>query len=130
MQQIKLVSRRVLPGPADTSIWDSEPGVPSIAADMQAAGVAWEHADKSPGSRKQGWLQLRKRLQDGQKDLPREEPGLFVFRSCHHWLDLVPVLPRDDKDLDDVDTDAEDHLGDETRYRVRAAKKAMRQGQF
>jgi hypothetical protein len=31
----------------------------------------------------------------------------------------VLALPRDEKDLDDVDTDAEDHAADETRYRVR-----------
>lgn len=123
-----LIKRMVSPGPADNAIWDSEPGVPSIAADMQAKGVMWERSDKSPGSRKQGWLQLRKLLEDGQKPAPREAPGLFVFRNCHHWLDLVPVLPRDDHDLDDVDTDAEDHLGDETRYRVRAARKNVRQG--
>lgn len=126
----RMIVRPVSPGPADNAIWDSEPGVPSTATDMQANGVAWERSDKSPGSRKQGWLQLRKLLEQGQKPAPREEPGIFIFRTCHNWLDLVPVLPRDDKDLDDVDTDAEDHLGDETRYRVRAAKKNVRQKNF
>ncbi|QXN72397.1 terminase large subunit [Rhodobacter phage RcSimone-Hastad] len=125
-----LIKRLVSPGPADNAIWDSEPGHPSIAADMQAKGVHWERSDKSPGSRKQGWLQMRKLLEDAQKSAPREQPGMFIFRTCHHWLDLVPVLPRDDKDLDDVDTDAEDHLGDETRYRVRAARKNLKQGGF
>lgn len=125
-----MISRPVSPGPADTSIWDAEPGVPSIAADMEKNGVAWVKADKSPGSRKQGWLQLRKRLEDAAKPAPREEPGMFIFTTCHYWLDLVPVLPRDDKDLDDVDTDAEDHLGDETRYRVRASRKNIKQGTF
>ncbi len=125
-----LIKRLVSPGPADNAIWDSEPGHPSIASDMQAKGVHWERSDKSPGSRKQGWLQMRKLLEDAQKSAPREQPGMFIFRNCHHWLDLVPVLPRDDHDLDDVDTDAEDHLGDETRYRVRAARKNVRQGGF
>lgn len=125
-----LIKRLVSPGPADNAIWDSEPGHPSIASDMQTKGVHWERSDKSPGSRKQGWLQMRKLLEDAQKPAPREQPGMFIFRNCHHWLDLVPVLPRDDHDLDDVDTDAEDHLGDETRYRVRAARKNVRQGGF
>jgi hypothetical protein len=31
----------------------------------------------------------------------------------------VPVLPRDEKDPDDVDTEAEDHVADEARYRCR-----------
>lgn len=130
MLQSGLIKRLVSPGPADNAIWDAEPGVPSIAADMQGKGIHWERSDKSPGSRKQGWLQMRKLLEDAQKPVPREQPGMFIFRNCHQWLDLVPVLPRDDHDLDDVDTDAEDHLGDETRYRVRAARKNVKQGGF
>ena len=47
-----------------------------------------------------------------------ERPGLFVFESCRHFLRTVPTLPRDAKDPDDVDTLAEDHIGDETRYRI------------
>ena len=126
----RMISTLVSPGAADNSIWVSEPGVKSIATDMEANGVAWEKADKSPGSRKQGWLQMRALMTEAAKPTPREKPGLFIFRTCHNWLDLVPVLPRDDKDLDDVDTDAEDHLGDETRYRVSAPRRNMKQGRF
>lgn len=36
-----------------------------------------------------------------------------------HVERIVPNLPRDKKDPDDVDTDAEDHDADVTRYRVR-----------
>ena len=51
---------------------------------------------------------------------PREYPGLFIVRGrCPHFLRTVPTLPRDDQDLDDVDTDAEDHIADEVRYRLR-----------
>jgi hypothetical protein len=32
----------------------------------------------------------------------------------------VPALLRDEVDRDDVDTRAEDHVGDETRYRLLA----------
>jgi hypothetical protein len=52
-----------------------------------------------------------------------EEPGLFVFEHCRQWLRTVPTLPRDEKKPDDVDTDAEDHAGDMTRYRVAMPKK-------
>lgn len=111
----------VKPGPADTSIYDEENGN-SIAKDMSALGVKWERADKGPGSRKQGWEQIRKRLKGSLRPKsrgPRENKGFFVFDSCVQFVETVPSLPRDDKDLDDVDTNSEDHIADETRYRIR-----------
>jgi hypothetical protein len=120
---------RVHPGPADGSIYDVENGG-SIAADMSApqrldngkmvAGVLWVRADKSPGSRKNGWERLRKYVAGAipPPKGPRENPGLFVFDCCTDFMDLFPILPRDEDDPDDVDTDAEDHIGDEARYEV------------
>lgn len=131
------IHHRVIPGPADNSIWDTENGN-SIAADMLKPikvagkvynGVQWTRSDKSPGSRKAGWEQIRQYLSDGRPQfvknangekirVPRERPGLFVFNTCRHFLELFPILPRDEEDPDDVDTDAEDHIGDEVRYQV------------
>lgn len=125
------IHRRVRPGPADSSIFDVENGN-CIADDMEAdvrlddgrefSGPSFDRADKSPGSRKTGWEQMRKRLKASipPKVGVREEPGIFVFSTCEQFQRTVPVLPRDEKDMDDIDTDAEDHIGDETRYRVRA----------
>lgn len=118
----------IKPGPADTSIYDSDPiiGI-SLADDMEKVGVKWERADKSPGSRKIGWQHLRKYLKavvqqdaDGnlQRRYPLEDPGLFIFNTCPQWLRTVPVLPRLESNPDDVNTKAEDHLGDATRYRL------------
>lgn len=123
---------RVKPGPADTSIYNVENGV-CIATDMSAPvrignlmykGVNWSRADKRPGSRKIGWEAVRKMMKAGHRDetKPREKPGLFVVgEECPQFLRTVLSLPRSEKDLDDVDTDAEDHIGDEVRYRVRAS---------
>jgi hypothetical protein len=138
-----LVTKKPRPGPADTSIFDEENGN-SIGKDMIANGVLWEKADKGPGSRKQGWEQIRKRLRSSYsyaqlhehgialpkepKEGPREAPGLFVFDTCEQFLRTVPVLPRDEKDPDDVDTDAEDHDGDACRYRVRRKVAGVRSG--
>lgn len=118
----------VNPGPADGSIFDVQNGN-SIAADMakpqrvdgrMVAGIQWTRADKSPGSRKNGWEITRKYVKSAhpEPNRPRETPGLFAFDTCTHFLDLFPILPRDEVDTDDVDTDAEDHIGDETRYAV------------
>lgn len=110
---------RVRPGPADTSIFDVENGN-AIADDMARMGVRWERADKSPGSRRQGWLRLRAMLSGA---VTREGPGVFVVETCRHFIRTVPVLPRCDRDADDVDSSAEDHVADETRYRVMAGKR-------
>ena len=92
------------------------------------AGATFERADKKPGSRKQGWQQLRKYLSnvEAKPGSAREEPGLFVWSTCVHWLRTVPTLPRDEKDMDDVDSASEDHCGDETRYRTPPGSHARR----
>ena len=131
---------RVQPGPADNSIWDVENGN-SIADSMSKKvkingkiykGVLWTRSDKSAGSRIAGWEKIRlfmrsakpaPMLDENGKRIPgqftpREFPGLFVFNNCKYFIDLVPVLPRDDDNPDDVDTDAEDHNGDESRYKI------------
>jgi hypothetical protein len=113
--------RKVAPGPADSAIFAVENGA-SIATDMSRYGVRWTRADKRPGSRKTGWEQMRRMFRDAipQGNKPRENPGLFVVDHCDNFLRTVPVLPRDlSRDPDDVDTDSEDHIADEVRYRVR-----------
>ena len=115
---------RVRPGPADASIFVAEPGRPSIAENMAKVGVRWVEADKSPGSRKNGWAAIRRMLK-AAKDGDREQPHLYVFSTCTHFIRTVPVLPRSERDPEDVDTDAEDHIADETRYRVMAPRAAI-----
>jgi hypothetical protein len=119
---------RVQPGPADGSIFDVQNGN-SIAADMskpvringvQYNGTSWGRADKSAGSRIHGWEKVRKYLEAAKTPAVgvRENPGVFVFNTCTSCIDLFPILPRDEVNTDDVDTDAEDHIGDEFRYRI------------
>ncbi|AAT69535.1 terminase [Alphaproteobacteria phage PhiJL001] len=136
-EMILFPTRTVQPGPADSSIYDVENGV-SIGADMEKKirmedgsmkkGIVWTRADKRAGSRKTGWEMMRKMMRDAGPNrddkgtilgTPREKPGLFVMDNCDQFIRTVPVLPRCEKDPDDVDSDAEDHVGDETRYRVR-----------
>ena len=114
---------RIKPGPADGAIYNagSIENTRSIADVMAAEGVRWTVADKSPGSRKVGWQRLREYLSASLQE-PMEKPGLFIFENCTQWIRTVPVLPRDESDMDDVDSDAEDHAGDETRYRLLARR--------
>jgi hypothetical protein len=128
------VRGRVRRGPADSSIFDQDPATnTSIAREMAQPvkiggrpypGVQWARADKGPGSRIQGWQELRSRMLSAV--VPREHRGVFVMSNCVDFLRTVPVLPRDSRKPDDVDTNAEDHIADEVRYRLRVAKRVAR----
>lgn len=126
------VRGRVNPGPADSSIFDDyEPGS-SVAGIMQAHGVLWQRSDKRPGSRKQGWQKIRDLLEDAMPVAGgyREKPGLFVTERCTEFRRTLPVLSRQDRDLDDIDTRTEDHIADEVRYRVRAKNLQIQSGSW
>ncbi len=114
---------RVEQGVADASIFDVESvtGERSVAGDMSYMGIDWDPSDKRPGSRKQGWEKIRSMLRGAvtPENGHREEPGLYVSEDCHNFLRTIPVLPRSDRDPDDANTEAEDHIADETRYRCR-----------
>lgn len=50
-------------------------------------------------------------------DLPDGRPGLMIFESCANWLETVTSLPYATAgNPEDVDTSADDHLYDATRY--------------
>lgn len=127
------VSARINPGPADNSIYTVINNV------SQAAGINsgfWgtvgrSHSDiffpsdKSPGSRVKRWSLIRDRLacsHDIKLDKPMERPGLFIFNVCNDLIRTLPTAPRDDKNMEDIDTDSEDHLLDALGYRVLQAR--------
>jgi len=114
---------RVQPGAADAKIFSAENGV-CIADDMARVGVPWQCADNSPGSRATGLERLRQYLM-ASLQFPLESPGLFVFSTCRHFIRTVPVLPRDERNPDDVDTGAEDHIYDATRYRLMSPRRQI-----
>ena len=92
----------------------------SIAMDMEAAGTNWVPAKTD---RKNGWELMRRVL---FSSVEREEAGFFVFETCEQFLETVPSIPRDEKKMDDVDTDAEDHIADESRYRCMTPRYGLR----
>ncbi|KVD71802.1 terminase [Burkholderia ubonensis] len=115
----------VSPGPADSSIFNTGDNELSIADKMKKQGVTWKESDKRPGSRKNGaslfcdMLEAALVGKESESGSP-EEPAFYVFEHCRGWISRIPILPRDPKDPDDVDTSAEDHDWDATRYRVLA----------
>lgn len=117
------ICHKVVPGPADAAINNTGDNEKSIAQKMLEHGVRWADSDKRPGSRINGaalfcdMLEASLEAKDKESGLP-EKPAFYVFSHCRGWISRVPVLPRDTKNPDDVDTDAEDHDWDATRYRV------------
>lgn len=116
------VNRGIYPGPADNAIYDQRTDLETVAADadsiakeMEKEGVTWERSNKAPGSRKIGLQLTRDRLENA---LDNEGPGLFFTDNCRASISQLPTLPRDADEQDDVDTEAEDHIYDEIRYRV------------
>jgi hypothetical protein len=111
------ISSPVWAGPADNNIFHTGDNLAadSIAKQMEAEGVTWTRANKSPGSRKLGLDLLRTRLENS---LRGEGPGLYYTDNCRAAITLNPTLPRDEEKTDEVDTECEDHLHDEERYMV------------
>ena len=74
---------------------------------MILRGILFGGADNS---RVAGWDQVRDRL------IGVDEPMLYVFDTCHDLIRTLPALQHDERRAEDVDTDGEDHAGDELRY--------------
>jgi hypothetical protein len=92
---------------ADSAIFMRDGRSKSVADVFADYDVVWEASSKGPGSRVQGLQEMVDRLNNGT---------FKVFKSCKHWLRTVPSLPADPKKIEDIDTSAEDHLFDATRY--------------
>ena len=114
-QHSSLKGLRVRPGPADSAIFAHDGGH-CIADDMARQGVRWTAANKGAGSRVSGLERVRAMLRASGEIRP-EQPGLYAFSHCLHYVRTLPVLPRSATNLEDVDSCAEDHVYDETRYR-------------
>lgn len=90
-------------------------GGPSIAERMSTRKVHFSRADNKRVTERGamgGWDQMRSRL-IGNAD---GRPMLFVFSTCTDFIRTVPALQHDPDRPEDLDTDGEDHVGDEARY--------------
>lgn len=103
------------PGPADPAIWASQDG-PSVADNMAQEGVTWVRADNA---RIMGWQQMRERIWGDDEDDGKPEnrqPMFYVFSSCTDMIRTLPAAPHDERIIDDIDTEFEDHDLDQARY--------------
>ena len=92
----------------DPAIWGSD-GTESIGALFERERVYFEKGDHA---RIDGKMQVHHRLAFDENGWPM----LYVFSTCKHFIRTVPNLVYDEKDVEDIDTDGEDHIYDELRY--------------
>ena len=99
---------RRIHGIADPAIWDGSGGE-SIADVMERAGVYFDKADHA---RISGKMQIHNRLAFDENG----KAMLYVFSGCRQFIRTIPALVYSQTDVEDVDTDCEDHIYDEMRY--------------
>lgn len=95
-------------GVADPAIWNAETG------ESCAECAARHHVFFSPGDNKRlpGWMQMHYRLSFDENGYPM----MYVFKNCKAFIRTIPTLMYDEHKPEDLDTDGEDHVADETRY--------------
>ena len=99
---------REIIGIADPAIFQSQTGI-SIADTGMQCGIYFIPGDNT---RIPGWMQCRYRLQFNEYGIPR----FYVFNTCREFIRTMGLLMHDEKNVEDVDTDGEDHSEDEWRY--------------
>lgn len=105
---------------ADPAIFDRSRG-DSVAQLMEpqsgfrgsAPGVYFRPGENN---RMAGKMELHERLRFDAEG----KPMLYVFTNCEDFIRTIPALPYSMTKVEDVDSDAEDHVYDETRYFVMA----------
>ena len=97
-------------GVADPAIWDRSRGT-SVEEQIRSvfSGVVFRKGDNT---RLAGKMQLHERLKFGEDG----RPMLYVFSDCRDFIRTLPALAYDPLRVEDVDTQGEDHIYDETRY--------------
>lgn len=98
-------------GVADDAIFArTGSGAGSIADEFVRAGVRFHPAKKA--DRITGWNIMRRLLADAGKP---DMPGLYIAKTCSHFLETVPYLGRDMKRVEDVHSNGPDHATDAIR---------------
>jgi PBSX family phage terminase large subunit len=95
-------------GVADPAIFSADGGE-SIAETAQKYGVYFRPGDNQ---RIPGWMQIHYRMAFDENGYPM----MYVFNNCKGFIRTIPTLLYDEHKVEDLDTEGEDHVADETRY--------------
>ena len=103
-----LKGRKIQSGVADPAIWDASRGE-SIANTAERYRIYFSPGDNA---RIAGWMQVHYRFQFDRNGYPR----MYFFNTCKGAIRTIPLQMYDEKKVEDLDTDLEDHAPDEIRY--------------
>lgn len=102
------LKERNIQGVADPAIWNAEYGE-SIAETAAKCGIYFQKGDHE---RLAGLMQVHYRMAFDENGFPM----MYVFSNCKGFIRTMPLLMYDEHKPEDVDTDGEDHIFDETKY--------------
>lgn len=96
---------------ADPAIWNTQDDIPSICSHFEDVG--WNMI-KGNNDRINGINVFHDYLKETCDEYGT--PMLTVFSTCYNFIRTIPMLTPNPKHPEDVDTNLEDHIYDETRY--------------
>ena len=99
---------RHIEGVADPAILDVSRGE-SIAETAMKYGIYFTPGDNN---RIPGWMQVHYRLQFDENGYSR----MYIFSNCKAFIRTMPLMSYSSRHPEDLDTNMEDHVADETRY--------------
>ena len=102
------LARKTIQGVADPSIWDGSHGI-SAAEEADRHGLWF---DKGINDRIPGWMQVRERLKFDENG----RAMMYFFDTCKAIIRCMPLMMFDEHNVEDLDTDLEDHSLDDCRY--------------
>ncbi len=121
---------RIISTFADPSIWaknqygagefDEQATTKSIYQKFLECGL---YCQKANNDRVSGWNNFRELLSWDEN----RKPKLYVFDTCPETIRTLPGLVHDENDVEDLDSDGEDHLADAIRYGLMHTVSAHRQ---
>lgn len=97
-------------GLLDNQCWEADGRTSIIAEQLGGKALGWKPWTKGASSRvnqKQNVHHFMRVVNGSSR--------LKIMRNCHHLIRTLPILPRQQKNWEDVDTDAEDHAYDALR---------------
>lgn len=97
-------------GYLDPQCWAQHDSEPSIFERLGGSGMGWQPWSKGPNSRKN-----QKQVVHDYLKVVNGKSRLRIMRRCRNLIRTLPALALSETDVEDIDTDGEDHAYDALR---------------